>query len=68
MVTAERPGFGVGLLDRAVAWHWKLPKATHGFRTERDLRVPMRDGIALRIDHYLDSRAGGAYKDMDATP
>ena len=59
MVKAEQPGAGLGVLDRAVAWHWKLPKATHGFRIEPDHPVPMRDGITLLTDHYVPSNNQG---------
>jgi uncharacterized protein len=68
MVKAERPGFGAGLLDRALAWHWKLPKATHGFRIERDLPVPMRDGITLLTDHYLPIKTQGRGTILIRTP
>jgi predicted acyl esterase len=68
MVKAERPGFGARLFDRAVAWHWKLPKATHGFRIQRDLAVSMRDGITLLADHYLPTNVQGRETILMRTP
>ena len=68
MVKAEQPGAGLGVLDRAVAWHWKLPKATHGFRIEPDHPVPMRDGITLLTDHYVPSNNQGRGTILIRTP
>jgi uncharacterized protein len=68
MVVAVRPGFTARVLDRAVAWRWKLPKAMYGFRVERNLTVPMRDGITLLTDHYLPTGTPGRGTILIRTP
>lgn len=40
------------LTDRAVGRALGLSPATTGYRVHRGVRVPMRDGIELRADHY----------------
>ncbi|BCO46852.1 CocE/NonD family hydrolase [Mycobacterium intracellulare] len=68
MVKAIKPGFGASLFDRAVASRSKLPKATHRFRIERDLAVPMRDGITLLADHYVPAGTQGRGTILMRTP
>ncbi len=68
MIVGERPGFTTRVLDRAVAWRWKLPKATHRFRIERDLAIPMRDGITLLADHYVPVDTEGRGTILIRTP
>lgn len=46
-MTATRPS------DRAVARVLRLPRPTTGYRVDRGLPVPMRDGVILRADHYI---------------
>lgn len=43
---------GTPRIDRAVSRVLRLPPATTGYRVHRGLRVPMRDGVTLRADHY----------------
>lgn len=45
----------MSLLDRAVSQLLKLPRATSAYTIERDLAVPMRDGVRLLADHYVPS-------------
>jgi putative CocE/NonD family hydrolase len=40
-------------MDRAVSRVLRLPTATTGYRVDRGLPVPMRDGVILRADHYI---------------
>jgi len=47
------------LVDRAVARRLKLTPATTGYRVNRDVAVPMRDGVTLLADHYAPSDATG---------
>ncbi|WP_102417945.1 CocE/NonD family hydrolase [Mycobacterium sp. 4858] len=68
MIVDERPGFTARVLDRAVAWRWKLPKATHRFRIEHDLAIPMRDGITLLADHYVPADTQGRGTILIRTP
>lgn len=46
-MTGTRP------IDRAVSRALRLPPAGNGYRVDRDLRVPMRDGVVLLADHYV---------------
>jgi uncharacterized protein len=49
----------VSLLSRLVAWACSLPPAeTHDIAVERDIPVPMPDGVVLLADHYAP-RGGG---------
>lgn len=41
------------LADRVRDRLWRLPAPTNDYTVTRDVEVPMRDGVALRADHYL---------------
>ncbi len=43
--------------DHAVSRALRLPPATTGYRVDRALRVPMRDGVELLADHYAPETA-----------
>ena len=43
---------GIRAIDRAVSRVLKLSPPTTGYRVDRGLPVPMRDGVTLRADHY----------------
>ncbi|MFD0521194.1 CocE/NonD family hydrolase [Paractinoplanes durhamensis] len=40
------------LLDRVVSRMFKLPGAVGGYRVDRELRIPMSDGVTLAAHHY----------------
>src|SRR4029453_9842417 len=43
----------INILDRVIAWRFKLPPAEmYNLVMDRDLRVPMRDGTVLLANHY----------------
>src|SRR5262245_5426532 len=49
----------MGLRTRIIEWLTKLPPATHRLgRIERDVPVPMNDGVVLRADVYHAEAAG----------
>ena len=52
MAGAQRPGLATRWYDRAMARRQKLPPAKYDFLVERDIAVPMRDGVTTRADHY----------------
>jgi putative CocE/NonD family hydrolase len=41
------------VVDRLLGRALGLPSATAGYTVERDVRVPMRDGVELLADHYV---------------
>lgn len=43
---------GVRTIDQAVTRMLRLPPTTTGYRVRRGISIPMRDGVALRADHY----------------
>jgi putative CocE/NonD family hydrolase len=50
----------LSLISRFVGWRFKLPPAeTYDVVVERDIPVPMPDGVTLLADHYYP-RGGGA--------
>lgn len=51
----------LSILGRVITQLFKLPPAeTHNVIVDRDLRVPMRDGIVLLADHYHTRRRRNA--------
>ncbi len=58
MVTTRqtRPGPLVRLATRATGMRWQLPPASTGYRVDRDIAVPMRDGVDLLTDVFTPDR------------
>src|SRR3989304_1522286 len=49
----------MSILTRLLGWAFKLPPAeTYDIAVERDLKMPMPDGVVLLADHYTP-RGGG---------
>ncbi len=49
----------VDLFRRRLIGRWlKLPPALNDVKVERDVRIPMSDGITLLADHYIPKAAG----------
>ena len=49
----------MSVTSRLIGWIFKLPPAeTHDVVVERDLKVPMPDGVVLLADHYYPRGRG----------
>ncbi|HWD06090.1 MAG TPA: CocE/NonD family hydrolase [Amycolatopsis sp.] len=68
MTDAKPPTLAARVFDRVTARRQGFPPARSTFRIERDLRVPMRDGISLLTDHYLPDNAPGRGTVLIRTP
>ena len=54
---ATTPGVLTTLGIRVLARRMRLPAPDTNFRVERDLPVPMRDGVVLLADRYIPPTA-----------
>ncbi len=65
---ARRTGLAARCFDRVTGWHWKLPQARYEVLVERDVAVPMRDGVVLLTDHYRPTATPGRGTVLIRTP